>query len=234
LNVVADAKVIRVIPLVHVHGHNAVLLSREFDDLVSLGDIKAHWLFCDDMCARGERGENRLRVQIVRCSHGHDVEVGDVAENVFPGRIAEILFRRVTSPFLERCRRARRGCLRTRSYSHQFKFHRGKIARISVEPKSRELSRNTEPLQVGVGAQMDVPAEHSGPYQCDFDGSFHDKTECRPSRVLAPSSSGATNFHDSELWTPDSGLSVNPGLLSRKRRLFSTLPNFGKTTFNRQ
>jgi hypothetical protein len=43
-----------------------------------------------------------------------------------------------------------------------------------VQAKSRELTSDSEALEVRVSAQMHVAAEHSGADECDFDCAFHD------------------------------------------------------------
>ena len=59
---IANALVVGIVTFVHVHGHDAVALLRQCDDLVRLISQEAHRLFGEHMRARLQRGENRRGV----------------------------------------------------------------------------------------------------------------------------------------------------------------------------
>src|SRR5207247_702080 len=85
-----NAQMVWVVTLVHIHGHDAVFRARQFDDLVRFDDVEAHGLLGDDVDAFCQRGQNDGRVQMVRGGDGHDVEIGEIAEDLAPGSRAEI------------------------------------------------------------------------------------------------------------------------------------------------
>ena len=67
------------------------------------------------------------------------------------------------------------GFLRTRGDGDQLKFHVREITGMGIESQTRELASDAEALKVGVGAEVDVAAEHASADESDFDGAFHDQ-----------------------------------------------------------
>src|ERR1041384_2896814 len=53
-DVLPNAQMVRIITLVHIHRHDSVFFSGEFDDLVSLGGVETHWFLGHDrrVCAK--------------------------------------------------------------------------------------------------------------------------------------------------------------------------------------
>ncbi len=130
------------------------------------------------MHALRERGENRLRVQMVRRGHRQDIEIGKIAQDVVPRRLAEISARLVAGPFLEMllAEPSRADVSRARGDGDQFEFHRREFARPFVEADARELAGDAEALQIGVSAQVNIAAEHAGAGESDFDGAIHNSS----------------------------------------------------------
>ena len=112
-------------------------------------------------------------MQMVRRGDREHVEVREVAQDVVPRRLAEVGAWRVSGPFRELPPRASRRSLRARGHGDQLELHAASVARPVVEPDARELAGDAEALQVGVGAQVDVAAEHAGADEGDLDSVFH-------------------------------------------------------------
>ena len=139
------------------------------DDLVGFLDGEAHRLLGEDVHAPGQRREDRLRVQMIRGRHGHHVEVREIAENVIPRGLAEVGAGLVPRPCLEIRLGAFGRRLRAGRHGHQFKLYGREIAGPMVEAHPPELPGDAEALQVGVGTEVNIAAEHAGSREGDFD-----------------------------------------------------------------
>ena len=58
---------------------------------------------------------------------------------------------------------------RTGGDGDEVEFDRGQIAGMLVQADSSQLPTDAEALQVGVSAEVDIPAEHSGTDESDLD-----------------------------------------------------------------
>lgn len=90
--------------------------------------------------------------------------------------------------FEEGGRFLRRG-LRTRRHGHEVKFHRREVAGVFVQPDAGQLPGDAEALEVRVGTQVDISAEHAGTDESEFDGFFSHRPPSKPSaQGMQPSS----------------------------------------------
>ena len=148
---------------------------RQLDDPVRLGDVQAHRLLGEDVDAGLERGENHLRVQRVGRGHGHDIEVGKVAQDVQPRLRAGKRLRRVAGPAFEVLPGAPGGLLRARGHRHQLEFDWRQIPRPAVQSHAPELRADAGALQIGIGPRVHVPAEHARAHEGNLDCGVHRK-----------------------------------------------------------
>ena len=81
---------IRVVPLVHVGADDQIPRLGFPDDLVRFMYIEAHWLLDDHMDAAPQGREYRRSVKMIGCGNEDDVEVGIVAQDVLPRRLAPV------------------------------------------------------------------------------------------------------------------------------------------------
>ena len=134
------------------------------------------------MHAVRQRGQNRLRVQVIRRGHGHDVEIRKGGEDVVPGFVAVESLWLVSGDVFEGCRRLFCRALAAGGHGDEVKPHRSEIAREFVQPDTGELPRDAEALQVRIRARMHISAEHAGADKGDLDGLFHGVHGRRTSR----------------------------------------------------
>ena len=81
-------------------------------------------------------------------------------------------------PFLEIRRRFLGAGFGSRGYRNQVKFNTRQIACPFVQSATTKIRAQPGTLQVRVGAQMDVPTEHSSAHQCNryFFGVSHSRS----------------------------------------------------------
>ena len=205
-----------VVALVHVHRDDAVLGARQLDDPVGLRDVQAHRLLGDDMDAGLERGQDDLRVQRVGRGHGHDIEVGKLAQDIQPRLLAGKGFGRMARPALEVLPGAAGGLFRARGDGDQLELDWPQIPRPGVQSDASELRADAGALQVGIGPRMHVPAEHAGADQGDLDCGVHRKagqaSRLSPAyarRMCRVSQADATHFN-AESRNADCGVDGDP------------------------
>src|SRR5207249_3374424 len=117
---------------------------------------------------------DRLRVQMIRRGDGEHIEVWEITQDVVPRFVAEVALGRMAGPILERGGGFPGGLLRARGDGDEVELHRRGVAVELVEADARELAGDAEALEVGVGAEVNVAAEHAGADEGDFDGGFHE------------------------------------------------------------
>ena len=112
---------------------------------------------------------------MIRCRHGENVQIGEVAKNITPRGFAEVGPGCVPSPLLECSGRTLGGFWGTSCHCHKFKFHCGKITRMLVEADARELASDAKALEIGVSAEMNIAAKHTCANQGKLDSFAHDR-----------------------------------------------------------
>ena len=115
-NIIAHTQVIRIVPLVHIHADDQAFRLGGGNNLVRLVHVQAHRLLGDHVRAIGQRRQNYRRVQMIRRSHGHHIEIREIPQHILPRRFAVIRLRLAPSPFLVICSRLCRTRLRTRRH----------------------------------------------------------------------------------------------------------------------
>ena len=120
----------------------------------------------------------------VRCGHGHDIQVGELAQDVQPWLGAGERLGRVAGPAFEILLRAPGGLLRARGHGDELELHGRQFARPLVQAHAPELRADAGALQVRVSPGVNVAAEHAGAHQRNLDRGPIVKQDRRLASVL--------------------------------------------------